>query len=322
MNPFKKFCISFVVLTALYLLIIYPALFFSNLGIEDSPGRIMDDWFKIKEGYAKAHAGRKLFVFGCSETLYGVDSPMMESELDLPVVNFGVVASLRKYMFGRIRYSLTSGDIVLLPIAYHVYQDRPLDEATVVYSLEYDPEYFWQATLAYKAEFIYRLKPSFLLKRILARAIGNEEESDDSSLYSKWYVNANGDLIHNTYETRTYVKPGAAARQCLNDKDAPSYEMRYILTEFAKYCRNAHIKLYVTWPPLYPITEKKEFDGHDSEIVNSVAKFWKENNVQVLGNYSEVLFEADDCYDDPNHLNDRAKPQYMKHLIELIRPYI
>lgn len=322
MNPFKKLCISFVILTAFCLLVIHPIMFFANLGVEDAPARTIDNWFKIKEAHARSSTGRKLFVLSCSTMLYAADTERMEQELGITTVNFGTTVSLRKYMFERIRASLSSGDIVFMPLEYHIYRDRPFDEEIFVYILEYDKEYFDRLPLLEKVKYIYGVKSLFLAKRLIARAIVNEYGDDASSFLSSKYLNANGDLTSNTYETRTYKKPPQPENYNFPIDEPVGDDMSQVISDFVRYCRNAHVKLYVTWPPLYPVTGKKEFYGHDAEVVESIRAFWAGNNVPVLGDYRDVLFEVEDCYNLPSHLNSRSKPVYTKHLIELIRPYI
>ena len=322
MNPFKKYCISFVVLSAFCLLVIHPVLFYASLGVEDSPGKTIDNWFRIKEAHANSDSGRRLFVLSCSTALYAADTSVMEHELGITAVNFATTSSLRKYMFERIRASLRSGDIVLMPLEYHVYKDRPVENEVYVYILEYDPEYFQRQPFTEKIEFIYGVKTSFLLKRFIARMIGNEYGDDGSHFLHSRYLNSNGDLMSNTYATRTYKQPINAPEQNFADFNVPGEEMGRIISDFVDYCRNLNVKLFATWPPFYPSTGKKDFYGHDAEVAEDIKNFWEANEVMMLGDYRDAFFEADDCYNGTSHLNDLAKPKYTQHLIDLIRPYI
>ncbi|MBQ7220885.1 MAG: hypothetical protein IJS28_07900 [Synergistaceae bacterium] len=322
MNPFKKYCISFVILSALCLMVIHPVLFYASLGVEDAPGRTIDNWFRIKEAHANSASGRKLFVLSCSTALYAADTSMMERELGITSVNFATTISLRKYMFDRIRTSLRSGDIVLMPLEYHLYKDRPLEDEIYVYILEYDPEYFGRLPFSEKINCVYGVKTSFLLKRIIARSIRNEYGDDGSSFLISKHLNVNGDLTSNTYETMRYREPTVTPQQCFTNDDVPGKEMGRSISEFVEYCRKSNIKLYATWPPLYPVTGKKDFYGHDAEVARNIKAFWEANGVAVLGDYRDAFFEAEDCYNEASHLNDRAKPRYTRHLIDLIKPYI
>lgn len=322
MNPYKKFCVSFVFLSLFFLMVIHPALFFANLGIPDAPSRTIDNWFKIKEAHAQNSSGRRIFVLSCSTALYGVDTSVMEQELGITAVNFATTVSLRKYMFDRIKTSLTSGDIIIMPLEYHVYRDTRTEEEVCVYILEYDPDYFYSLPLIEKISCIYTLKTLFLFKRIVARIISpSYGDSEDNFLSSK-YLNANGDLTSNTYEASPYKKPYFPEKQNFAGYKVPGSKTAHFIGDFVEYCKGAHIDLYATWPPLYSVTEKKEFFDHDAEVLNGIKNLWLSLNVTILGDYRDAFFEADECYNSPRHLNDRGKAKYTKHLIELIKPYI
>ena len=142
MTSYKKFCISFVILTAFLLLVVHPVMFFASLGVEDAPARTIDNWFKVKEAHAQNSSGRKLFVLSCSGTLFGVSAAQIESELGITAINFGTTSSMQEYMFTRIKRTLQSGDIVLMPLDYGLYADHPLEEGNFVYVLEYDKGIF------------------------------------------------------------------------------------------------------------------------------------------------------------------------------------
>ena len=322
MDKYKKFCIGFVILSVFCFLVIHPLLFYANLGIEDAPARVADNWYKIKEGHANSASGKRLFVLGCSTVTYGVDTELMEKELGITAVNFGSTANMNVYMFDRIKRSLASGDIVLLPLEYDMYRDFPHHDGVIVYVLEFDPDYFWKMPFCDKVQYVYGLGSSFLIKRIVARRIYKKYGDEENIFLSSKHLNANGDLTNNTYETRTYKKPKTPSEQHFSEDCVLGNRKKQILNDFVDFCRNNHITLYVTWPPIYLKTEKTDFDGHDAEYVESIKSLWSSNNVTILGDYRDAFFEADDCYNIATHLNERGKAKYTKHLINLIRPYI
>ena len=322
MTSYKKFCISFVILTAFLLLVVHPAMFFASLGVEDAPARAIDNWFRVKEAHARNSTGRTLFALNGSGTLFGFGAAQMERELGITVVNFGTTASMQEYMFTRIRRTLKSGDIVLMPLDYGLYADHPLEEGNFVYVLEYDKEYFEKLPLADKVKYVYGVSFSFLVRRFIARAFSSKYGDDASDLLSSEHLNVNGDLTNNTYETRTYIKPLSTAKQNFSSSNFPGPWMKQIVSNFVEYCQRLHISVYATWPPLYSLTGKKEFYGYDAEVIEAIKLFWKDLNVPLLGDYRDAFVEADECYKDHIHINDRGRSRYTKHLIELIRPYI
>lgn len=320
MNPFKRFCISFIVLLCLAFFVIKPILFYVSLGVQDAPGRTIDNWFKIKEGHAKNSSGKKIFVLGHSTTLFGVDTSLMEQELGITSVNFGIAASMRDYVPERLEALLGSGDILLIPWEYHSYGGDELGTEFYVYILEYDPDYFARLSMIEKIAFIHNTDLIFLVKRIFARTFTNDYGDDADYWISSKNLNQNGDLTNNI--GRKYIKPYIPPEKNFSDGEAVSDVIRSILGDLASYCHDRNVNIYAIWPPYYPPTEKKEFYGHDAKVVDAIKRFWSSVGVSVLGDYRNSLVDFEDCYDGPGHLNEIGRKKYTQYLIELIRPYI
>lgn len=329
MNPFKKFCLSFFIILFLLCAVVHPVLFYSNLGFPGSVGKLINNWFRIKESYAKKIADhQKIVFFACSATFYAIDSERIEHEIGIPVVNFGTTVSLRKYMFDRVKASLRSGDIVIMPLEYHIYRDVPLfdrdDNGHLTYIYEYDPEYFNSRPFLEKLEFIYHANVPFLFRKVINRFVAYDKDKGDdpSNFLGSYWVNEHGDLTSNTYETSFYRDPQSPTENTLRKGDVVGKGMGTVFENFVKYCRENNIRVYVTWQPLCPSTKSKAFSTSDLEKVNAIREFWKKLDVEILGNCEDVFYEADQFYNSPNHLNNRGREKYTAHMIELLRGII
>ena len=335
MNLYKKFCLEFI--GALFLcLLVNPILFYLNFGVEDSPGRTINNWLKIKESYAKIvppplSKNGKLFVMGSSGVRHGVMCEEIEKKLNVQAVNFGLTGPLQKYQFDRVKNSLSSGDIVLLINEYHLYADHSswskYFDSYYIFVMEYDTDYYKNLPTFEKIKFMYHLNTKFLFKRLIARYTEKDDGTEDAKFLAQGektsdFMNKNGDITDNTVEMSTYKKPETPEKNALPLKKYPGDEMSIILKNFAEYCRKNNIKLYVTWQAIYPITDKNRFYGHDLEAVNNIKNFWSNLNVEVLGNYYDAFCTAEECYNSESHLNDKGREKYTAHLIELLKPCI
>ena len=70
---------------------------------------------KIKYDRLTGVKGRKIVIIGGSSVAFGIRSDLMEEELGIPVVNFGLYANLgTKYMLDVAKDSINDGDIVII----------------------------------------------------------------------------------------------------------------------------------------------------------------------------------------------------------------
>jgi len=92
-----------------------------------------------KHALLEQTATPKLVLTGGSNVPFGIQSPVLEKELGLPVVNMGLVAGMGiDFMLAEIAGSLRAGDAVLLSLEY----DRlggGFDPKVIAQLLEYRP---------------------------------------------------------------------------------------------------------------------------------------------------------------------------------------
>lgn len=75
-----------------------------------------------KHARLDAQTGRKIVFVGGSNLAYGLDSPAMERELGVPVVNMGMNAYLGlRFLLNEVRGSLKAGDVAVLALEYETY---------------------------------------------------------------------------------------------------------------------------------------------------------------------------------------------------------
>ncbi|MBQ1417510.1 MAG: hypothetical protein IIY91_09450, partial [Selenomonas sp.] len=77
------------------------------------------------------------------------------------------------------------------------------------------------------------------------------------------------------------------------------------------------IKVYATWPNY--LWKEKEFTGKDLDGIHAIEKFYHEHDVEILGNYTDCLYDAELFYDTIYHLNEEGKRIHTDYLIELLK---
>jgi hypothetical protein len=312
----KRYISSLLGMATLLLLIVHPGLFYFNLGHPVTQERYLDDWYQVKEGYAASVEGRKLVLLADSNVLFGLDADRMEKELGRSTVNMGLHGALSRYILERAENCLQSGDIVVLPLAYALYEDNPLEKEYELYILGFDPEKFRRLSPADQIRFVYKVSPTDLIKLTWQQFYS---PTNSEGPYSAEYLDKNGDMTNNPFEKRkseAFLKQGLHVK-IFRSAEIPSEESRREIGAFLDYCHANDIKVYATWPAMY--CPGGSFVGADQVKVENIREFWEAQGVEVLGEYQDFLYSADMMYDTVYHLNNSGKERRTGQMIELLR---
>ena len=277
----------------------------------------MDEWLAKKDAYASSISGRKIMFISGSNTLFGVDTQQIEKALGIPTVNYGTHASLYYYTLHRAQKHLHNGDIVILPLEYPYYDwhHDAFDPELSAYLLGYAPAEITKLHLSDKLKFIAQLHTKDLAKFAYQRII---PPAPKKSTYSSQYLNTNGDMTNNHIENRLSDSALMAKISHPVFKEPPlTADAKAELIDFINYCQANNITVYATWPNfLWPT---KEFNGADLDGIHSIEEFYHEHNVEILGKYTDCLYDVNLFYDTPYHLNEEGKRIHTNYLINLLK---
>ena len=313
-------CLRLFVAGAIALLLLQFLLFFALLGAPSEQERYLDEWWQKKEAYAHAQTGKKILLISGSNTLFGVKAELMEESLGMPVVNLGTHAGLKFYNLRRGAKCLEPGDTVIIPLEYPYY-DWPkhgYDTEYLAYVTAYDPDYFNAGSLVDKLAFIYQWHPGDICREAVKIIFPPTPRENG---YSSKYLNKNGDMLNNKAANG---KSGAYLQNRMKDTvfDAypvPSEEAKAQLSWFVDFCRERQVTLYAAWPSY--LYRDKDFHGKDLEGIRNIEAFYREKGVEILGNYTDTLYDADMFYDTLYHLNDIGQAKHTEYLIELLKAH-
>lgn len=317
MKFYRKYLLIFT--TSIFLgLLLHIVLFYFNLGMPNAQEKYINDWFAIKDHYACSISDPKIMFVSGSNTLFGVDTERIEHELHIPTVNYGTHAGLSYYTLQRAKPLLHSGDIVILPLEYGFYtwHKDNLGGEFIPFILGYDPNYFDRLSVIQKFEFIKQTNTKDLLNFALMKYIPANQSVHK---YDAKYLNANGDMTNYSAKLQN-------SSEVLLDKIIPNYvfselpltpDAQAVLSNFVDYCHKNNITIYAAWPNF--LWRDKEFSGSDLDGINAIENFYNDHNVEILGNYTDCLYDAKLFYDTTDHLNADGKRIHTEYLIRLLR---
>ena len=297
--------------------IFHLALFYFNLGTPNAQEKYLNEWFEKKDAYAGSINGKKLFFISGSNTLFGVDTEKIEQSLHISTVNYGTHVGVKYYTLHRAKKYIHSGDIVILPLEYsfYIYHNNNIEREYALYILGYDKAFFSNLTLYQKFIFISQTDTIDLLKLAVRKYF---PKAPNDSAYDAKYLNTNGDMTNYSTKKQMTCEYMLTLIPDRVFKEAPlTPDSKEELTNFINYCHNNNITLYSAWPNY--LWRDKAFSENDLESIHTIEKFYREHNVEILGDYTDCLYDADLFYDSTYHLNADGKRIHTEYLIQLLR---
>ncbi len=257
----------------------------------------------------------KMMVLGGSNVSFGLDSKVIENQLNMPVVNMGVHAGIGlEYIVNDIKPYVKKGDvIVLIPEYEHFYTDDFYGEMELVQMVfEIEPA---SKKLLNTEQWMHLIKylPTYSAKKIknFVPSLFNKK-TETIDIYHRKSFNAYGDaFLHWTLPNQTYLHAPKS-----NHIENVNKDVIIFLKEFKFYTEKQGARLLI-FPP---VMDETSFNNK----INIITKIAKE-----LKN-SDIAFECEPrsfCYNDSlffnsyYHLNklgvDKRTLQLLKDLDRL-----
>lgn len=295
--------------------VLHIGLFYVNLGKGMEEERYIDEWLQVKDRAALAREEPTLFFVSGSNTLFGIDTAEIERQLGIPVVNYGVHASLKSYLFPRVERVLQPGDIVILPVEYGFYGDETYGLEEVRYITGYDPKIFYAMPFSRKVGMIFHYPAEKLLQDAWHQVW---PMAPKESGYSSKYLNENGDMTNNKMEDRKSDEELLAkAGSHIFPSERPTLEAKARLHDFIAWCHANDIEVYAAWPAY--LTKSASPTEQDDESIQRIRAFYAEEGVRVIGDCIDGLYDVRAFYDTSSHLNENGKRVRTEYFLNHIR---
>lgn len=266
---------------------------FSTLWINNS--------FIQKENYAKSIQEKKIVFTSGSNTLFGMETNIIEKELGVPAVNMAIHAGLKtEYILYRVKNILNSGDIVILPFEYqNLTWDGKTEETYRDYVLTHDKEYFKKMSIKEQFNFITSITPYALIKSSIEQK-RTLIEPEIGKGYNSITLNKNGD---EAYKEGTKTGFKTIPFELPNPYNIETYGLLKI-KEFSKWCKESNIKLFVTFPNT--VNLKEYYKEPYTSYFNFLIEYFIKNDIEVIGKPADSLYPREYFYDTNYHMNSNG----------------
>lgn len=255
----------------------------------------------------------KVVLIGGSSLAFGVDSKAMEEQLGMPVVNFGLYATLgTKVMLDLSKSGVRRGDIVVIC--------PEMDNQTL--SLYYNAEAMWQACDS----------DASLLFGIGSDNIGDMMGGFWGYLSDKLgYALGEGLKVEGVYSKAAFNEYGDIEYERPYNQMALGYDPNKMITlsgdifdaDFIEY-----VNSYVSWAKLRGVTVYFSFPPMNKDAVLTTSdeemhEFYQflsdELDCEVISDVGNYILDGGYFYDSNFHLNDAGVPIRTMQLVEDIR---
>ena len=254
----------------------------------------------------------KIVIVGGSSVAFGIDSALLEKYMDMPVVNFGLYASLgTKLMLDLSRSGIGEGDIVIVAPEIN----------SQTYSLYFNTDTTLKALDGsfHMAKYIPREHRSSLLGGLWNLASGKAgymlsgAPANPDGAYNSKYFDEYGDfdygrkenIMLDYYDINTMIDP---------DPEIITDEFADYVNDYVDYCESQGAKVYFAFPPMNRLGV---VDGKTEEDFCIFADAVEEKIKAKIINMdiNSCIYEPGYFYDTNFHLNDAGRLMHTLNLL-------
>lgn len=301
-----------ILISLLSLILIFSPLIFAVSVIlamppvfEDSFVGVLDDKLRRLDEIEES----KIIVIGGSSVAFGVNSPLIEEYVGMPVVNFGLYASLgTKLMLDLSEDSVKEGDIVILA--------PEMDSDTL--SLFFNGDSTLRA-LDGSYELLSRIKFDDYFK-LLASSFDfaankikyKDTPIEKTDVYHASSFNEYLDIEYPREYNIMHAYHDANFKITL-DESIVSREFIDYLNDYIAHCERRGAKVYFSWCPMNSLAVTNESE----DSIKAFSKFMEENiNADFISDISNYILPPEYFYDTNFHVNDSGMIRHSVNLCE------
>ncbi len=252
----------------------------------------------------------KIVIIGGSSAAFGIDSALIEKYTGMPVVNFGLYASLgTKLMLDLSRSEINKGDIVIVA--------PELDAQTL--SLYFNSETTLQAFDGHFSmlggvapDNIFQLLAGMWKFSIDKADLMKNGVPDPEGVYNSENFNEYGDLV---YERNENIMPLYYDPNVMIDPSEKILSPEFVdyLNEYTSYCKMRGADVYFSYAPMNSLGF---IDGYDEDKLRAFSDHLKSKiDATVISNINDYVYEAGYFYDTNFHLNNAGVRLHTVNLI-------
>lgn len=242
----------------------------------------------------------KIVIVSGSSAAFGIDSRLLEETLGMPVVNFGLYASIgTKAMMDISRKAIGEGDIVVIA--------PEMDKQLL--SLYFGADSIWQACDGH-FELLARLSlddaPSMLgaYWKFAAAKLRYSRGTplDPKGVYAKSAFNEYGDIEYPDRKYNTMAQGYDPAHIIEFSPDIVSSDFIDYVNEYAAYAQKRGARVYFGFAPMNMSALAADTEIEDIEAFEAFLE--EKLDASLLGNANGYVYNQDYFYDSNFHMNE------------------
>ena len=248
----------------------------------------------------------KIILVGDSNVAFGFDSEMIQNAFNMPVVNFGLHASLgQDFHTDMIKAYIKKGDIVILAPAGYNYKIRSFDCVMAWVTIENHFD-LWKGISYQNYPRMLAAFPTYL-KRAIGLFITNKGNRVEDSPWGRQDFNIYGDYSH----PRPICRIDGDNYSQYFQSDTLNEQLRDYWNDYNKYVLSKGATLYMSAPPILSVTLDVDLDAMQKQLDDEL-------DFPMISNLKDYIYPLEDFYDTGFHLNDNGKvlrtQQFIKDL--------
>lgn len=254
--------------------------------------------------------GAKIILIGGSNLAFGVDSATIEEYMDMPVVNFGLYATLgTKLMLDLSKANINKGDIIVVC--------PEMDPQTL--SLYFNAEAAWQAADSDYSMLLHVGKDNagemfggFWDYATAKIGYFTGEGLSPTGVYTKAAFNEYGDISYerpyNTMALGYDPNTPISLKPDIVDDEFIEY-----LNKYTEYAKRRGATVYFSFPPM----NEAAVEGTDDKSLSEFYGYLSGKlDCEVISDPRDYIIDAGYFYDSNYHLNDAGVPIRTMRLVE------
>lgn len=267
--------------------------------------------FVDKYNYAQSIDTPKIVLVGDSNCAFGIDSEMLEKELNMPVVNMGLHGGVGDtFLMDCTKPIIKKGDIVIMAWAGYE-RGVGITDGPLAWMVLEDNAELWKYVNTKDYKVLYDSFPIYLKKCINIWRRDYKVQGTAPAPYNRRSFNLYGDI--DTVGTENIMDGGYV--DTVPYPTAINYEHIRYMNDYVSYIEQKGAVAVVAFSPIIMFdgqTSLDELNEHKKQLVEAL-------NCSVISNFEDYLYPTDYFYDTNYHLNDMGKVYRTRQLIKDIQ---
>ena len=270
----------------------------------------------LKSALLRDTPSPRIILVGGSNIAFGIDSELMEQELDMPVINDGLHVALGIAPLNEIRRFLQPGDIIIISLEYYNFTDEQSFYGQPQYLadwVEFSPERIWDIHEPYKqTPSIYTIMLQRKVNRQLNYYLYGLSYEAGRNFYSGDQFNEHGDFIGHLGEQGAVQFEIADSVYPVNQLD----EAYVFLEEFNQFAQTKGAQVFIEAQAHRQTNCERTGTRHLNRFFNLLRN---RTTIPLLTNLEQLCLPDDYFYDTPYHLNELGRRVRTERLIENLK---